>query len=58
MPAYTTINAQVGYKVQKWEGRLFLNNLGNEIGLNSYFRGGFINQTDPRNVAFALNYKF
>lgn len=58
MPAYTTLNAQVGYKVQKWEARLFLNNLTNEIGLNSYFRGGYINQTDPRNIAFALNFKF
>lgn len=58
MPAYTTLNAQVGYKLQKWEARLFLNNLTDEIGLNSYFRGGFINQTDPRNAAFALSYKF
>lgn len=58
MPAYTTVNAQVGYKMKHWEGRLFLNNLTDVVGLNSYFRGGFINQIDPRNVAFALNYKF
>ncbi|SFT02138.1 TonB-dependent siderophore receptor [Sphingobacterium wenxiniae] len=58
MPAYTTLNAQLGYKAKKWEARLFLNNLTDEVGLNSYFRGGFINQIDPRNVAFALNYKF
>jgi len=58
MPAYTTINAQMGYKAKKWEGRVFFNNIANKVGLNSYFRGGFINQTDPRNVAVALNYKF
>lgn len=58
MPAYTTINAQVGYKASKWEARVFINNIANEIGLNSYFRGGFINQTDPRNVAGSLMYKF
>jgi iron complex outermembrane receptor protein len=58
MPAYTTVNAQVGYKWNKVEARLYLNNLTNEIGLNSYFRGGYINQTDPRNAAFSLNYKF
>lgn len=58
MPAYTTINAQVAYRWNKLEARLYLNNLANEIGLNSYFRGGYINQTDPRNAAFSLNYKF
>lgn len=58
MPAYTTLNAQVGYKWNKLEARMYLNNLTNEIGLNSYFRGGYINQTDPRNIAFSLNFKF
>lgn len=58
MPAYTTVNAQLGYKFQKWEGRVFLNNLTDEMGLNSYFRGGFINQIDPRNAAFSLSYRF
>lgn len=58
MPAYTTINAQIGYKVKRWDAKLYLNNLANEIGYNAYFRGGFINQTDPRNAAFAFSYKF
>ena len=58
MPAYTTVSAQIGYALKKWQARVFLNNLTDEIGLNSYFRGGYINQIDPRNVAFALNYSF
>jgi len=58
MPAYTTVNAQLGYKLNKWQARVFLNNLTDEVGLNSYFRGGFINQIDPRNAAFSLSYKF
>lgn len=58
MPAYTTINAQLGYVQPKWDARLYFNNITNKIGFNSYFRGGYINQTDPRNVALSLNYKF
>ncbi len=58
MPAYTTLNAQVGYKWRKFDAKVFVNNITNEIGLNSYFRGGFINQIDPRNAAVALSYKF
>lgn len=58
MPSYTTLNAQVGYKYKKVEARVYLNNLGNSVGLNSYFRGGYINQTDPRNFSVALNYNF
>lgn len=58
MPAYTTINAQVGYRWNKFDARVYMNNLTNEIGLNSYFRGGYINQTNPRNVAVSLNYRF
>ena len=58
MPAYSTINAQLGYKAKKWEARVFMNNLTDKTGLNSYFRGGFINQIDPRNIAASLNYKF
>ncbi|MFU1858226.1 TonB-dependent receptor domain-containing protein [Sphingobacterium sp. NGMCC 1.201703] len=58
MPAYTTLNAQVGYKWRKFDAKVFVNNITNEIGLNSYFRGGFINQIDPRNAAVSLSYKF
>jgi len=58
MPAYTTLNAQVGYKWRRFDAKVFVNNITNEIGLNSYFRGGFINQIDPRNAALSLSYKF
>jgi iron complex outermembrane recepter protein len=61
MPAYTTLNAQVGYKWRRFDAKVFvndINNITNELGLNSYFRGGFINQIDPRNTAVALSYKF
>ncbi len=58
MPAYLTLNAQVGYEYQKVTTRVYINNIANEIGFNSYFRGGFINQTDPRNVSVAVSYKF
>lgn len=58
MPGYTTLNAQIGYNYKGFSTKLFLNNLTNEIGLNSYFRGGFINQTDPRNVALSVSYNF
>lgn len=58
MPSYTTLNAQVGYTYKKVEARLFLNNITDQVGLNSYFRGGYINQIDPFNMALSLNYKF
>lgn len=58
MPAYTTINAQLGYKAKHFTTRLFFNNIADAIGYNSYFRGGTINQIDPRNVAAAVSYRF
>ena len=58
MPSYTTLNAQVGYVYKKVDLRVFINNITDQVGLNSYFRGGYINQTDPFNMAVALNYKF
>ena len=58
MPSYTTLNAQVGYVYKKVDVRVFINNITDQVGLNSYFRGGYINQTDPFNMAVALNYKF
>ncbi len=58
MPAYTTLNLQVGYVYKNMNARLFLNNLTDEVGLNSYFRGGFINQIDPRNIAVSVGYNF
>lgn len=58
MPGYMTLNSQLGYTFGKLTARVFFNNIANKIGLNSYFRGGFINQTDPRNVAGQLSYRF
>jgi iron complex outermembrane receptor protein len=58
MPSYYTLNAQVGYKIKSFTIRGYLNNLTDEVGYNSYFRGGYINQIDPRNFAVAFSYKF
>ena len=56
--AYTTINAQIGYIYKNIGIKVFANNLGNSIGYSAYYRGGFINRTDPRNFAVQVNYKF
>ncbi len=58
MPAYTTLNAQIGYTYKAFSARLYMNNLTNKIGLNSYFRGGYINQTEPINASLSISYKF
>lgn len=56
--AYTTINAQIGYTFKNIGIKVFANNLSNSIGYSAYYRGGFINRTDPRNFAVQVNYKF
>ncbi|MCJ7934419.1 MAG: TonB-dependent siderophore receptor [Chryseobacterium sp.] len=59
MPDYTTVDAQAGYSFQNGIGlRVFFNNIFNAVGYNSYFRGGYIDQIQPRNFAVQLNYKF
>lgn len=58
MPAYVTVNTQLGYTYGKLTARVFFNNIFDEIGYNSYFRGGYINQIDPRNFAGVITYKF
>lgn len=58
MPAFTTLNAQLGYSVNKLDFRLFFNNITNSIGYNSYYRGGYINPTDPFNLSAQINFKF
>lgn len=56
--AYTQVNAQAAYQINNhWDVRLLLNNVFNEIGYNAY-RTSYINQTDPRNFAGVLTYKF
>jgi len=58
MPAYTTVNAQLAYTYKKVTTRVFFNNIFDEIGYNSYYRGGYINQIDPRNFAAQISYRF
>ncbi|MFT3901835.1 MAG: TonB-dependent receptor [Niabella sp.] len=58
MPAYTTLNAQLGYTYKKFTTRLLLNNITDEVGFNSYYRGGYINQIDPRNFSVVFSYRF
>ncbi|WP_300686069.1 TonB-dependent siderophore receptor [Chryseobacterium sp.] len=59
MPDYTTVEAQVGYTFKNGVGlRGFFNNIFNAVGYNSYFRGGYIDQIQPRNFAVQVNYKF
>jgi len=58
MPAYTTVNAQLSYTYSKFTARVFFNNIFDDLGYNSYFRGGYINQIDPRNFAGQISYTF
>lgn len=58
MPAYTTVNAQLSYTYSKFTARVFFNNIFDDLGYNSYFRGGYINQIDPRNFAAQVTYRF
>lgn len=59
MPEYTTVDAQVGYIFQNGLGlRVFFNNIFDAVGYSSYFRGGFIDQIQPRNFSAQINYKF
>ncbi|WP_430613582.1 TonB-dependent siderophore receptor [Flavobacterium sp. JP2137] len=58
MPSYLTLNAQVSYTYKNATIRVFGNNLADQLGYTSYFRGGNINEIDPRNFAAQLSYKF
>lgn len=55
---YTTVNLQMGYRLKNYQIRVFANNVLNSIGYTAYYRGGYLNPTDPRNFAVALNYQF
>lgn len=56
--AYTMVNLQASYPINpNWTLRVFANNIFDEIGYNAY-RTRFINQTDPRNFAAAIQYNF
>lgn len=58
MPAYTTLNAQLAYTIGRVTTRVFFNNITDALGYNSYYRGGYINQIDPRNFAGTVTYRF
>lgn len=63
--AYALINAQVAYDMrylqnetlQKFNVRLLINNLTNEVGYDAY-RTSFINRINPRNFAAVVSYRF
>lgn len=58
MPAYTTFNMQFAYEMKKISFQLFLNNITNELGYTSYYRGGYINPIDPFNLSAQINFNF
>lgn len=58
MDAYTTLNATLGYTYKKASLSLIFNNILNTTGYSSYYRGGYINPTDPFNVSTTLAYRF
>lgn len=58
MDAYTTVNARIGYDYKKFGLNVFFNNIFNSTGYSSYYRGGYINPTDPFNMAANLTYRF
>lgn len=58
LDAYTTVNAQIGYRYKNVKVKVFANNLTDAIGYSSYYRGGYLNRIDPRNFAVQLNYLF
>ncbi|APY01012.1 TonB-dependent receptor [Lacinutrix venerupis] len=56
--AYTQVNAQAAYNFNKhFNFRVLVNNVFDNIGYNAY-RTSYINQTDPRNFAGVLTYRF
>ena len=56
--AYTTLNLQMGYAVDNFNFRLFVNNILDQVGYTAYYRGGYLNPTDPRNMALTVSYTF
>lgn len=54
----TTVNAQLSYNfTKKLAARVLFNNIFDKIGYNAY-RTSWINQTDPRNFAGVLTYRW
>ncbi|AWG24655.1 TonB-dependent receptor [Flavobacterium kingsejongi] len=58
MKAYTVVNFQAGYAINRhWDVRVLVNNVFDEMGYNAY-RTSYINQIDPVNYAGVLTYRF
>ncbi|PWJ58671.1 iron complex outermembrane receptor protein [Dyadobacter jejuensis] len=56
--AYTLVNAQIGYQINKnWGVRCLANNIFNKVGYDAY-RTSFIDKIQPRNVSGVLTYRF
>ena len=58
LDAYTTLDAQIGYTFSKFGIRLFINNITDVVNYSSYYRGGFLDQIQPRNFSAQITYKF
>lgn len=56
--AYTLVNAQVGYQVNKnWGVRFLANNILGKVGYDAY-RTSFIDRIQPRNFSGVVTYRF
>lgn len=55
---YLTVNAHISYRYQNYTLRAFVNNIFDSTGHTAYYRGGYLNPTDPTNFAVSLNYSF
>ncbi|AJH16655.1 TonB-dependent receptor [Myroides profundi] len=58
MPSYITANGQISYTYKNATLGVYMNNIFNELGYTSYYRGGYINEIAPRNFAAQLTYRF
>ncbi len=58
LSAYTTLEAQVGYTFNGFGVRVFFNNLTDVVNYSSYYRGGYLDQIQPRNISAQLTYQF
>lgn len=58
LTAYTTVEAQIGYTYNGFGVRVFFNNLTDVVNYSSYYRGGYLDQIQPRNFSAQLTYQF
>jgi len=58
MKEFASVDAQVGYTYKNTNVRVFVKNILDAIGYTSYFRGGYIDQMQPRNISAQIIYNF